>query len=371
MMAATPDWSAAGVITGVWLIALVAIPVLRKLFRRLLARTSWWGVRVVFVSGGSAGDAAFHHFAHHRQLGLLPVGICRNTPTPVGLAAWDLGPIDTVATVARQQRASWAVVALGDYENGALPAPIRSSLTGIPNLILLPAWSEMPSLWARAADFGGALAIQMPTSLASPMAQCVKRLMDVAIVLLLSPFWIGLGIVICAAIKVSSPGPIFYRHQRIGRGGRRFGLWKFRSMVLDADVVLQQTLAADPAMRREWEQHHKLKKDPRVTWVGRWLRKTSLDELPQVLNVLWGEMSLVGPRPIVDAEIEYYGTHYAAYLRVLPGVTGLWQISGRNNTTYERRVELDAYYVCNWSPWFDIYILSRTAKVISLCEGAY
>jgi Undecaprenyl-phosphate galactose phosphotransferase WbaP len=176
---------------------------------------------------------------------------------------------------------------------------------------------------------------------------------------------------ICLLTKASSPGPIFYSQRRLGFEARHFHAWKFRTMVVNADQVLQKHLAANIQLREEWARDHKLKNDPRVTWVGRWLRKTSLDELPQVWNVLRGQMSLVGPRPIVDAEIEKYGETFERYRKVVPGITGLWQISGRNNTTYQERVDLDSYYVRNWSPWLDLYILIRTIKVVLLREGAY
>ena len=142
-------------------------------------------------------------------------------------------------------------------------------------------------------------------------------------------------------------------------------------MVVDADKVLQDYLDKHPELREEWERDHKLKNDPRVTLVGRVLRKTSLDELPQIWNVFKGEMSLVGPRPIVDDEIEKYGDTFNRYKRVLPGITGLWQVSGRNNTTYQERVNYDEYYVQNWSLRFDLYILLRTVRTVLFREGAY
>ena len=143
-------------------------------------------------------------------------------------------------------------------------------------------------------------------------------------------------------------------------------------MVPNADQRLEQHLEKHPELREEWEKDHKLKNDPRVIpGVGQFLRKCSIDELPQLWNVLCGEMSLVGPRPIVTAEVEKYNDVFPLYLKVIPGITGLWQISGRNNTTYDRRIQLDAYYVRNWSPWLDLYILFRTVKTVLLREGAY
>ena len=142
-------------------------------------------------------------------------------------------------------------------------------------------------------------------------------------------------------------------------------------MVNDADAVLARHLGEDEEARAEWRVTQKLARDPRITPVGRWLRRTSLDELPQLWNVLRGEMSLVGPRPIVDAEIARYGRGYALYQRVLPGVTGLWQVSGRNRLSYEERVKLDLYYVSNWSFWLDLYILARTLRAVLQGEGAW
>jgi Undecaprenyl-phosphate galactose phosphotransferase WbaP len=178
-------------------------------------------------------------------------------------------------------------------------------------------------------------------------------------------------LLIAGIIKFSDPGPVLFSHQRIGRGGKSFRAWKFRSMVTHADDILEHYLQVHPELLEEWNRDHKLKDDPRITSIGRLLRKTSMDELPQLWNVLVGEMSLVGPRPIVDAEVDKYGETFREYLRVTPGITGLWQISGRNNTTYAERLAYDEFYVRHWSPWLDIYILLRTIKTVFLCEGAY
>jgi Undecaprenyl-phosphate galactose phosphotransferase WbaP len=199
----------------------------------------------------------------------------------------------------------------------------------------------------------------------------VKRAFDLfaacAGLIVLAPFFAVAGWL----IRRTTSGPVFYSQPRRGLNGRVFRAWKFRTMAADAERVLALHLAANPGLKREWERDHKLKRDPRVTAVGRFLRKTSLDELPQLWNVLRGEMSLVGPRPIVDDEIAKYGAKYALYKRVRPGISGLWQVSGRNNTTYEERIGYDEYYVRNWSPWLDLYILGRTVKVVLTGDGAY
>ena len=172
-------------------------------------------------------------------------------------------------------------------------------------------------------------------------------------------------------VRLESPGPIFYGHRRVGRAYSTFLTWKIRTMQVNGDELLKNAFAEDGALRREWLRDRKLRHDPRITRVGRFLRKTSLDELPQVWNVLRGEMSLVGPRPIVEEEVAAYGLNFSLYCRVTPGLTGLWQVSGRSEVSLCDRVRLDSYYVRNWSPWLDLHILARTLKVVFTGQGAY
>jgi Undecaprenyl-phosphate galactose phosphotransferase WbaP len=185
--------------------------------------------------------------------------------------------------------------------------------------------------------------------------------------LLLAPFFL-----IVALMVRADGGPAFFAHQRVGRGGKLFGCLKFRSMVIDSQARLETLLANDPAARAEWEATRKLKNDPRITRIGRFLRSTSLDELPQLINVLRGEMSLVGPRPVQEAEIDrYYGASAAHYMAVRPGITGLWQVSGRSETSYESRVALDVAYVSRPSLLADISILLRTPVAVLSRRGAH
>ena len=185
--------------------------------------------------------------------------------------------------------------------------------------------------------------------------------------LLLAPFFL-----IVALMVRADGGPAFFAHQRVGRGGKLFGCLKFRSMVIDSQARLETLLANDPAARAEWEATRKLKNDPRITRIGRFLRSTSLDELPQLINVLLGEMSLVGPRPVQEAEIDrYYGASAAHYMAVRPGITGLWQVSGRSETSYESRVALDVSYVSRPSLLADISILLRTPVAVLSRRGAH
>jgi exopolysaccharide production protein ExoY len=196
-----------------------------------------------------------------------------------------------------------------------------------------------------------------------------KRLLDIigalTLALLLSPLLVVVGLALAR-----DRGPIIYSHARTGRHGRTFGCLKFRTMVPNAEQVLRELLHQDPELQQEWMRNHKLRNDPRVTAIGRFLRRTSLDELPQLWNVLKGEMSLVGPRPVVREEWQRYGRYLDTYLAAKPGVTGLWQVMGRSNSCYRRRVALDSYYVRKRSLIMDIFILLRTVKVVIQGRGA-
>jgi Undecaprenyl-phosphate galactose phosphotransferase WbaP len=199
----------------------------------------------------------------------------------------------------------------------------------------------------------------------------VKRALDILLILAISPLLLLMIGLIAAAVRLSSEGPIFFSHRRIQRHGAFFTMWKFRTMCVNSSEVLEAYLAADPAARVEWRRTHKLKSDPRVTRVGEFLRRTSLDELPQFWNVLTGTMSLVGPRPIVAAEVEKYGEYFADYCLVKPGITGLWQVSGRSSCTYGQRVQLDREYARTWSLRADIVILFKTLSAVFNQDGAY
>lgn len=192
------------------------------------------------------------------------------------------------------------------------------------------------------------------------------RVLSALLLLLLSPL-----LLLIALLVGLQGGPIVFSHQRVGQYGRPFNCYKFRSMMPNAEQHLQTLLATFPALRAEWERDHKLKYDPRVTRLGSFLRRTSLDELPQLFNVLRGDMSLVGPRPVVLEELEKYGSDQIYYLMARPGITGLWQVSGRSELDYANRVDLDKWYVNHWSLRFDCSILYRTAGAVLARQGAY
>jgi len=199
----------------------------------------------------------------------------------------------------------------------------------------------------------------------------IKRFCDVLLVLISMPVILLVLGVVSAVVMLSSPGPIFYSHRRIRKSGAFFSMWKFRTMCVNSAEVLEDYLARHPAARAEWNRTHKLREDPRITRLGIFLRRYSLDELPQLWNVLMGHMSLVGPRPIVAAEVEKYGDCFDCYCRVKPGLTGLWQVSGRSELSYDARVALDCAYVEHWSLTKDAMILLKTFSSVVNQEGAF
>ncbi|TWO72531.1 sugar transferase [Caenimonas sedimenti] len=206
---------------------------------------------------------------------------------------------------------------------------------------------------------------------ASGVGRVLKRLLDITGAALFLVLGMPLYLLVALGVKLSSPGPVHYWQYRVGIGGRRFAFIKFRSMVMDGDEVLNSFLDSDSAARAKWETHQKLERDPRITRFGSFIRRTSLDELPQFWNVLLGDMSLVGPRPCMADQDKYYGEHWTTYCTMRPGITGLWQVSGRNTLTYAERVRMDVRYVQEWSLWLDLCILLKTVKVVLTGHGAH
>ena len=208
------------------------------------------------------------------------------------------------------------------------------------------------------------------TPLRNPFWAILKSTIDIvgafSVLVVFSPLFIFIA---CKIRK--DGGPAFYSHERIGKNGKPFQCIKFRSMIINSQEVLEELLANDEEAKAEWERDFKLRNDPRVTPIGKFIRKTSLDELPQLINVLKGEMSLIGPRPVIEEEKKYYGKHWDEFLSIKPGMTGLWQVSGRNDTTYDERVSLDIKYIRNWTLWMDIKIVFKTIGIIFNPKGAY
>lgn len=363
---------------GVLLLGAVGTIFLVLLFRYLIrgwfSRFDWWGEPVLVLGAGLTGQTVVRSLRRARYLGWRPVALLDDDATRQGIEYSGVPVVGTLAdapALARSMHLRSAIVAMPGASMERLRELELQCAKVFPQLIILPNFCGYASMWVQTRDLGGILGLEVQRNLLMSWPRFSKRLFDLVCCALGIAVVIPLTVIFAILIKISSPGPVFYSQERIGRNGKPFRAWKFRSMIKDADAALKVYLAEHPELLEEWERDHKLRDDPRVTFVGRILRKTSLDELPQIWNVMRGEMSLVGPRPIVHAEIAKYRDLFDLYAQVRPGISGLWQVSGRNDTTYDERVNLDAAYVRNWSIWLDAWILIRTVRVVILGKGAY
>jgi Undecaprenyl-phosphate galactose phosphotransferase WbaP len=362
-----------GIFLMAWLGALLVLPLFRSLLRRKAHAMDWWGHPVVILGAGKTGREVCNALAREHRLGLRPVAFFDDDTGKIGTYIQGVpveGDLHSAGNLAREYRDAVAIVAMPGVSPARLVEILEGPASEFRRLILIPDLFGASSLWISAFDLGGILGLEVHQKLLDPRRQWVKRCMELGLILVFLPIILLLSLAIAIWIKQDSSGPVLFCQKRIGLDGKDIEIWKFRTMVQDADAALTECLATDPDLLAEWSENHKLACDPRITRVGRILRKTSLDELPQLWNVLRGDLSLVGPRPIVWDEVDKYQGGFALYKKVKPGLTGLWQVSGRSDTSYAERVRLDAYYVRNWSVWFDIYILIKTPGEVFRCRGA-
>ena len=362
-----------GMIVSAWCCATIIIPVTRLIVKPVLGKCSWFAKPVAVLGGGAMARSAIATLRNNTGLALRPVvafsdhldtfGTQVEVPVVGGLAA--------APAYCRRLGIDYAIIAMPEASRRRLVDVMRTAQASFQNVLVLPDLFGVSSLWVEARDIGGILGLELRNNLLQRSSLAAKRMLDLALILIGSIVVLPLCLLIALCVKLQSPGPVFYAQRRVGRGGQAIRVWKFRTMLADADELLRGVLCGNPDARAEWSEDHKLKDDPRVTTFGRFLRKTSLDELPQLWNVLKGEMSLVGPRPIVEAEIPKFGDSFEMYTRVPPGITGPWQVSGRNRVSYDERVRLNEHYVRNWSIWLDLFILFRTVRVVLSFDGAY
>lgn len=376
---ASPELTRAAALVVMYLGMLFLVPSLRQLARGVAARWNWWGQRAIVLGGGPNGAAAFQALLAHPGYGLRPVGILDDDLSEqwqeesAVKPEWYLGPISDAAEICARHRAVWGVLAVSPQEGDAARV-VDHFASIVTHLLVLPNFERIGRKWDGVHDCGELKFVRIDAQLLLPGAQLLKRAFD--LLFTLAGGLVILPVVAClvALVKITSPGPVFYSQERVGRNGRNFRAWKIRTMVVDAERVLEDCLNRDPALKAEYAKYCKLKNDPRVTRIGKFLRATSLDEIAQLWNVIRGQMSLIGPRPIMPHELSKYADmqdDLALYLRVVPGITGLWQVSGRATTTFLRRIEFDSQYVRNWSPWLDAYIFVKTIRVVLLREGAF
>ena len=353
-----------------WIVAMIVTPLLRSLVRGVICHTSWWGIPIAVFHTGDESVEIIRELEIHPEIGLRPVVILSSSHAVSPRHSLPVLDIRLAASV-RACGVERAMIALPDEGSGKLLQDLEKFESIFPRLLMMHSSTAAYSLTVDACQLGGCLAVEVKRDLLLPLPRMTKRAIDLLVVSLTIPMVALTVLLVGMLVRLESPGPVFYGHRRVGRDHSTFRIWKIRTMQVNGDQLLQDALANDGALRDEWQRDRKLRCDPRITRVGRFLRKTSLDELPQLWNVFRGEMSLVGPRPIVEEEVAAYGQNFSLYCRVNPGLTGLWQVSGRNAVSRRDRVRLDSYYVRNWSPWLDLHILARTARVVLTGQGAY
>jgi Undecaprenyl-phosphate galactose phosphotransferase WbaP len=364
-------------VSGALVFSFICSPIVilmgRSIMRTFLSKSVLGGIPAVIYGAGYTGRAVVDRLLTNKHSGYIPVVLLDDDPT-TGDHYRDIPIIhDTGAgpEIVRRLDIKIAIVAMPSLSQRVLKHLINNSVSAFRYNVLIPDIFSITNIWMSVRDFGGILGFATSNRLNMFWNLWIKRFMDISIVILASIILFPLLICIAILVKISSPGPVLYSQQRVGQNGKPFRAYKFRSMVIDADKKLQQLLAENESIRKEWELYQKIKNDPRITGIGKFLRKTSLDEIPQFINVLRGEMSLIGPRPIVDNEIQKYGEDFHRIFSIKPGLTGLWQVSGRSDTNYAERVSYDTYYLQSWSVWLDVWIIGKTVGVILWGRGAY
>lgn len=361
-----------GIILFSFLFAFIIPPLVQTFFRKFLVKFNVWGKPIVLIGAGKTGEHIISSLQRDTLLGLRPVLILDDDQTKWGkniAGVPVVGGLDLAVEIAKRI----------DYALLAMPGAGRDRLVNLARklpfytLLIVPDLIGMQSLWVEARDLGGIVGLEIRKNLFLRRNWYFKRLMDYALAVPIFICCMPLLFLIAILIMVISPGNPFYSQVREGRWGKKFKVWKLRTMHVNADQTLHKYLDQNATAKKEWQQFYKLKDDPRILpLVGNFLRKSSLDELPQLWNVLMGEMSLVGPRPFPHYHLEQFDEDFRKIRRsVMPGMTGMWQVSARSNGDLAIQESLDTYYIRNWSIWLDISLLGRTALVVLSGKGAY
>lgn len=358
-----------------WFLSFPILIISRYVIKKLLIKLRLWQIPVILVGAGKTAELILAAFERDSGLGYEVVGLIDDNLEREAIFQQYpvIGSFASAEAAIAETGIKDVLIAAPGLAREELSQLIYRIQPHVDNIVFVPdlfgipvAGMELETLYNEKA-----IMLRVRNNLARWHNRLLKVIFDtivsfVAIIAVLSV----LGI-IAILIYLDSPGPVIFAHTRIGQNGRTFPCYKFRTMVPNAEAMLRDYLQHNPEAQKEWEEEYKLKNDPRVTRIGRFLRRTSLDELPQFFNVLRGEMSLVGPRPIVKGEIPKYEEYINDYYLVRPGITGIWQVSGRNDIDYPERVRMDSWYTRNWSLWIDIVILLKTVKVVFERKGAY
>lgn len=355
----------------IWGFLLMTVPFGRFFARRIAIRCGLWGESVAIIGENGSARMLEDLLNEHPRVGYVPRLVVTLSESELAGAGSGLDiRLERMRPILKALSIQTILVAMRDInENPKRIAEQLERFFGFV-IIVLPK-DQLPLDLVEIHQIHTLTALRIRHSLTDPWALFLKRVLDLAISSILLFVALPLFSLIALMIKLTSRGPILYVQERVGKNGRCFGMLKFRTMHVDAEQRLAELLEWDTALREDWNRYQKLTHDPRVTKVGGLLRAFSLDELPQLWNVLRGDMSLVGPRPFFPAQKEAYGEAYKSYIRVPPGITGSWQINGRNNTSFHTRAQMDAGYVRNWSVWLDLYVLAKTPWVVLSRKGAH
>lgn len=352
-----------------WFLSLLFMMLGRFALRNRFSKFDWWGVPMVIVGSRENTAPVIEKLLQGRRLGLRPVYVFN----PQGEGVDEIHGLPALQTKKELQ----TIVEASGIEHVVFTDPIDHVLARefhwmrdvFPNILFVLKTAPFGSLWVRTIDLHGTLAIESNYHLLNKREMLIKRLLDLTLTLIMLLFTWPIFILLAVLVRFSSKGPILYTQKRLGQHGDTFDSYKFRTMYENAEEKLQELLAKDAEANREYQEFHKLARDPRVTGIGRLLRRYSLDELPQLINVVKGDMNLIGPRSYLPRELPAMGDYARVILKVKPGITGWWQVMGRNATSFEHRLQLDEYYISNWSVWLDVYIIIKTAWVLLLGQG--
>ncbi len=358
------------------LLSIGVYPPLRIAIKRGLVSVGLLKSKVLILGTDEPGKRILRALRREPNLGYDVVGFIDDKSTRKrrfidGIKVY--GYVDKIERYIKNCDIQDVVIAVSDINKEKLSQLLNKLQHRAESVIYVPDYSGMAVLGTELRHFfhDQLFALEIKNNLAQPLNYLSKILFDYMVSLILLLVFLLPILFISALIRITSRGPAIYKQKRIGKHGKPFMCYKFRTMYNNADERLRSILLTDPSARSEWQAYRKMKNDPRITKIGNFLRTTSLDEIPQIFNVLRGEMSLVGPRPVTQVEIElYYKDKAELCFCVPPGITGLWQVSGRSNTSYEHRVSLDAWYVRNWNIWLDIVLLMKTVFVVLKKEGA-
>jgi Undecaprenyl-phosphate galactose phosphotransferase WbaP len=351
----------------------ILMPLFRELARHLFSKSRGWGYQAVIFGSGDEARALIERSRSQKEGGLHPVAVVdpNHSQGPFVCGLPIKRSLESAARFLDKSSPAYGLLTVSAASSEEIVRLLKSpEATIFSRIVLVSNPSAMSSLWAMPLSRRHTQSLNTRSRVESLSYRLAKRPFDMLVSGALLTALFPIMALISVAIKLGSRGPVFFGHERIGKQGNTFKTWKFRTMRVNSRETLDTWILENPAAREEWARSGKLQNDPRVTTIGKFLRSTSLDELPQLWNVLRGDMSLVGPRPIVEEEIERYGEDYKVFSRAQGGVTGLWQVSGRSSTSYNERVMLDTFYVQNWSIWLDLSIMIRTIGAVLLRKGA-